>query len=352
MRYLASALRLACILASSLAAASTARAVDEAPPLPPTLSDTGLYLPASTTEVCPDKLPFAPQYPLWSDGSGKRRWIQLPAGSAIDATDPDAWVFPVGTRLWKEFSVGRRIETRYIERLENGSWRFATYVWNADETEAVLAPEDGAVVAAPGAPGGRYLVPGRNDCLACHEGGAAPVLGFSALQLSPDRDPLAPHAERVGSAHANLRSLAARGLIVNLPVALLATPPRIQAPTPTARAALGYLHGNCGHCHNDAGALVGLEMVLAQRTADGARGAARVIETLLGQASRFRPHGARDSARIAQDGTGTNMLTLRMRSANPLARMPPLGVQVVDGEGANLVERWITQELQSPGDRP
>ena len=54
-----------------------------------------------------------------------------------------------------------------------------------------LVPEDGAVVAVADAPGGRYSVPSRNDCLACHEGPAVPVLGFSALQLSPDRDPLA-----------------------------------------------------------------------------------------------------------------------------------------------------------------
>ena len=47
----------------------------------------------------------------------KRRWISLPPGSAIDASDPDAWAFPVGTRLWKEFSFGgQRVETRYMER--------------------------------------------------------------------------------------------------------------------------------------------------------------------------------------------------------------------------------------------
>ncbi len=37
--------------------------------------------------------------------------------------------------------------------------------------------------------------PREADCRACHEGAAVPVLGFSALQLSSDRDPLAPHAD-------------------------------------------------------------------------------------------------------------------------------------------------------------
>jgi len=76
--------------------------------------------------------------------------------------------------------------------ISDGSWRFATYVWNAKGDDARLAP--GASIpdlAAPKAPGGRYPIPSREDCLACHEGAAVPVLGVSALQLSPDRDPLA-----------------------------------------------------------------------------------------------------------------------------------------------------------------
>jgi hypothetical protein len=30
-----------------------------------------------------------------------------------------------------------------------------------------------------------------------------------------------------------------------------------------------------------------------------------------------------------------------MRSPNPLTRMPPLGVRLIDAEGVALVERWI-----------
>ncbi len=83
-------------------------------------------------------------------------------GASIDASRVDAWEFPAGTKVWKEFSYGRAIETRLIERVADGSWRFATYVWNADGTDAVLAPEGGVVVAASDAPGGRYAVPGRS----------------------------------------------------------------------------------------------------------------------------------------------------------------------------------------------
>jgi hypothetical protein len=287
---------------------------------------------------------FAPQYPLWSDGTRKRRWIQLPPGASIDASRVDAWEFPVGTKVWKEFGYGRAIETRLIERVADGSWRFATYVWNAEGTDAELAPQDGTVVPVADAPGGRYAVPSRGDCLACHEGPAVPVLGFSALQLSPDRDPLAPHADPKRADQADLRSLAARGVLRGLPPGLLLVPPRIEARTPTERAALGYLHGNCGHCHNAAGALTGLELVLAQQAERDARSAERTLESLLGHSSRFRPHGSAATQRIAAD-QGSSVLTLRMKTDNPLARMPPLGVQVVDTTGIALIERWIASDL-------
>jgi hypothetical protein len=84
-----------------------------APKPPQTLQETGLYSDFETLEVDPDHLAFSPQYPLWTDGAGKRRWISLPPGTTIDGSDPDAWRFPVGTRFWKEFSFnGQRVETR------------------------------------------------------------------------------------------------------------------------------------------------------------------------------------------------------------------------------------------------
>ena len=54
----------------------------------------------------------APTEALWSDGAVKRRFIYLPPGTTIDTTNMDEWVFPVGTKFWKEFSVdGRKLRT-------------------------------------------------------------------------------------------------------------------------------------------------------------------------------------------------------------------------------------------------
>ena len=315
---------------------------DDARGLPQHLGDTGLYVAGGL--INPDVLPFSPQYPLWSDGAAKRRWIWLPPETSIDASSPDAWEFPRGAKLWKEFAHGSVLETRYLERAADGTWRFGSYVWSADGKDAVLAPARGLRdLPAPNAPGARYTIPSEDDCRACHEGAPVPVLGFSVLQLSPDRDPLAPHAERVAGA-VNLQSLSARGLLRNLPADLLARPPRIAASSPAERAALGYLHGNCGNCHNNEGPLAVLEMTLAQRVAapTSAPDANSVVRSIVGVQSQFRPSGApQDAARIAPGHLGASVIALRMKSRDPLQQMPPLGTSAVDAEAVALLGRWI-----------
>jgi len=167
-------------------------------------------------------------------------------------------------------------------------------------------------------------VPSREDCVACHEAAPARVLGFGTLQLSADRDPLAPHATPA-PAGSLLPELAARGWLSGLPADLLTMPPRIAARTPEERAAFGWLHGNCGHCHNDRGPLASLELYLARRS-DGAR-----------------PEGPLPIARILG----------RLRSSNPLTRMPPAGVQVADHEAIALVERGLAGSAKlTPEIRP
>lgn len=354
------ALALGCVLAAT-SAGILARAKDAAiAPLPRHLRDTGLFV-AGSTAVRAENVLFAPQYPLWSDGATKRRWLSLPPGTFIDAARPDAWEFPRGTRLWKEFAHGaRKVETRFIERLNDGSWRFAVYVWNNEGTDAVLAPAAGfASLAVPEAPGGRYVVPAEADCRACHEGAAVPVLGASALQLSPDRDPLAPHADPLDASAADLRALVERGWLRNLPAQLLVDAPRIAAASPTERAALGYLHANCGHCHNDfvepgdGGSAAPVGLIAAQRASASAADTQRVLHSMLGASSRFRPNGARVDAKLVAPGHAeTSVLALRMRSRNPYTQMPPVGTRIADADGLALIERWINHDLPTRKETP
>jgi hypothetical protein len=336
----------ALVLVADLLFAAAADASPETAP-PQTLKETGLYLPGAGLVVDPAHLAFSPQYPLWTDGASKRRWLSLPPNTYIDASRPNAWQFPAGTRLWKEFSVGRAVETRYVERLADGQWRYAAYIWNEAGTDATLAPADGARLPVEGAPNGRYTVPGEFDCRACHEGAAVPVLGFSALQLSSNRDPLAPNADAFSAI--DLRQLVARGLVRNLPPALTDAPPRITASSATERAALGYLHGNCGHCHNADGSPVPVDIRLAQDVSLGSESADQVLRSLLDASSRFRAPGLGHDPRVIAPGRpDASTLLWRMRSTNPQTQMPPLGVRALDHKALALLERWIAERSSNP----
>lgn len=343
---------LGCVMCSAPSAMAAAPDIGASAdtPLPRLLHDTGLHSPGSPHTVRPGIAAFSPQYPLWSDGAEKRRWVYLPPGAYIDGSRPDAWEFPRGTKLWKEFAHdGRPVETRYIERLANGDWRFAAYVWNEAGTEAVIAPTAGVpALAVPGAPQGRYAVPSRADCLACHGSAAVPVLGLGALQLSPDRDPRAAGGRSRRADELDLPGLVARGWLRGLPAPLLEQPPRIPAVTPVERAALGYLHGNCAHCHNTSDHKVPLRLTLAQRVADAPTALHEVLRSAVAAFSRWRPSGMDSEAMIVAPGhPQQSMLALRMQSRNPQERMPPLGTTEPDLEGLALVRKWITSYLSN-----
>ena len=164
------------------------------PPLPAHLADTGLFAAGSTDVVAAGNRPFSPQYPLWTDGATKRRWVYLPEGTTIDASDPRRWEFPVGTRFWKEFSfAGRRVETRVLWKASASGW-LAGVMCGTRMGPMRCSQSDGMAGAIEIVPGRQHNIPSGADCAACHGTTRAP-LGFNPLQLSDDRDPNAIHGE-------------------------------------------------------------------------------------------------------------------------------------------------------------
>lgn len=317
---------------------SASNGATEWPPL--RLRDTGLYDDWNAKVVGPAKVRFSPQYPLWTDGARKTRWMELPEGTSIDASDPDVWTFPVGTRFWKEFAFATRAETRLIERTPDG-WKYATYVWNEDETEAELVPERGIRYGMVIRENVRHAIPSRSDCTSCHEAGPARILGFSALQLSDDRDPNVPHAEPVPEGGMLLRELIARGLVRGLPPSS-GDAPRIVAKTPTERAALGYLYGNCGYCHTQSGELASLKLSFAYSIARPEPEPPAVLTTVE-QASKFMPASWEQAERVCAGNPDQSVVVARMASRNPVMQMPPLGTRLVDDEAVALIRRWIAE---------
>lgn len=304
------------------------------PALPSTLAETGLYADPGSRSLSAAVIEFQPRFPLWTDGLRKRRWLQLPAGASIDASDALEWRFPVGTKVWKEFALpDRPVETRYMELTADG-WLFGTYVWDVAATTAILAPVRGVRGVAEVAPGVRHDIPGRFDCATCHEGQAQRVLGFSSVQLA---------SGRVHPDYPDLRELTRRGVLVGVPEQLLEAPAR---PLDLQDRALGYLHGNCGHCHNSEGPLaaVGMDLRLDPMHPDSPPAA---VATALGRPAKSSARSAAAPYRLVPGDPDASQIVQRLSTRDPLAQMPPLGTHLVDQEAVDLLVEWIRKDLDN-----
>ena len=303
---------------------------------PDSLRETGFFTLA--------KRPFSPQYPLWSDGAAKSRWVHLPPGATIDGADEGAWDFPVGTKFWKEFTFNdRKVETRFLWRVSNTRWVAASYVWNAEGTDAVRAPDDGVPNAAAIAPGRAHTVPSSNDCLACHGSKPTRVLGFNPLQLSPDRDPNAIHGEPVSAQMVTLETLMKEGVVTGVRADIVSSPPRIATDDPDTRRVLGYLTGNCATCHNGNGEIAALGPVLKydELVAD----ADAVARSLVSQPTKWQVPGVPEGASLLVNthAPDTSAILVRMRSRRPSSQMPPLGTVVRDQKAVDAIAAWVVR---------
>jgi len=287
-------------------------------------------------------LAYSPQYPLWSDGAAKARWLLLPRGGAIDVRDPGAWVFPVGTRFWKQFSFnGRKVETRLLWHAAPGAWVYAAYAWREDQSDADLVEEAGRRGAAEIAPGVFHAIPGVQDCKACHEIPAPAVLGFNALQLSTDRDPGAVHGEPLRPGMATLATLVEQRLVQPARREWLDRPPRIQTPNPRTRAALGYLGVNCGNCHRDGNPIPHVTLDFSHPYGLEDAAAAPALRSALGRPA----HG---TLVLAPGHPEASLALARMATRAHVSQMPPVGTALVDQEALELLRAWVAQDLAGP----
>jgi len=330
---------IAALQAASGIAGSEDPAHDDIARAPARLSETGLYLDGRPDAIDPRNRPFSPQYPLWSDGAAKSRWVFLPAGSTIDATGD--WQMPVGTKFWKEFRFdGRKVETRWMWRASADRWIFATYVWNQEGTDAVLAPDAGVAGAVELAPGRSHDIPAIADCRACHGDKRPGPLGFNALQLSTDRDPNAIHGEPLAAGMLTVATLDRERLLSPARPGLVAHPPRIAASDPQTRAVLGYFAGNCGHCHSGSGEIAydGPSLKHSDILDGDAVAAALLRKATIWQVPG-QPEG--ESFMLTRAHPDASAMLARMKSRRPSSQMPPLGTVLRDEAAIAALERWL-----------
>lgn len=297
--------------------------------LPQFLSQTPLYKDIVSKEIDPAVLYFSPLYQLWSDDADKSRWVYIPECETIDSSNMDDWQFPVGTRFFKEFSVdGRRVETRMVSRIGEGprDFAFVSYLWNEDETEAEKVQPEGLRNAL----GTSHDIPSLKQCWQCHgsypTGGGRPSrgLGFSAIQLSHNGEGL------------TLNQLIQDERLSNVPASTIAIPGDEQT-----QQALGYLHANCGSCHNQStDGLPQFDMNLWLSVDHASVEETGAWKTAVGQDTQiFKDQHV--SGRIVAGDPDHSALYYRMGQRGNIAQMPPVASKIPDDEGLSIVRAWI-----------
>jgi len=312
---------------------------DGATPLPPELRCTGLYGDWEHRKLACGVRAYTPAYELWSDGARKQRFVSLPPGAQVDVSDPDNWVFPVGTRFWKEFWVGadpkRLGETRLLRKTAQG-WLYTSYVWSDDGKRAVQVNDGVADLFGSG-----HTVPKRDQCRECHSGRPDFVLGWDAVMLGLGASPA-------------LDELASEGLLSGA----------LNSPTlpfdDVERAALTYLHANCGvSCHNSTDEAPGRSSGLYLRIELSALASAQTTAAVTSGMNRepdsnvaLPPGGPYYDLRPLDPAR--SLIVARMSRRDEFA-MPRIGSNFVDERGVSLIRAWIehmTPERGYPAPAP
>jgi hypothetical protein len=309
---------------------------------PATLAETGLYVRGTTSAgmvgwvLAPYVKEYHPAYELWSDGAIKKRWIYIPACTQVNTSDMDHWDFPVGTRLFKEFNIpaaatdpnaATRVETRLIHRFGPGpdDWIFAAYQWQpsvgsvSDSPDAAMFVENGLADAN----GTSHDIPSVVQCKNCHTKLPERILSFSAIQLSHSGS----GETMQGLSDAGWLSVGARAGF---------HPPGDAV----AQAALGYLHANCGNCHNNGFKPVEPPPLMRVLAGDKTVESTGAYQSLVGVQTVNTDFAAYE--RIEAGNADRSEIIMRMKLRPPdKGQMPPIATEILHPAGINAVTAWI-----------
>lgn len=334
---------------------------------PRKLSETGLFVSTRDLNPAPGLIPYSVNAQLWSDGASKERYLAIPGDGKIeyDAVEypqpspgaPRGWKFPDGTVAVKTFFLEmekgnpasrKRLETRLLhfekfggtEEYGDQYWRGYTYIWNDEQTDAVLCDASGAdralTIKDEAAPGGErkqtWHFPSRAECTLCHTMPAKYVLGLNTLQMNKDHD------YGNGRVANQLDTLEGIGVFTAALPESPAKLPRLvdyeNDKLDIHQRARSYLHANCAHCHMKWGGGNAEFLLLATLDLKDAG----AINTKPGQGT----FDLRDPRIIVPGDPDRSLVAFRMARLG-LGRMPHVASSVVDEKGVQLIREWIKQ---------
>jgi uncharacterized repeat protein (TIGR03806 family) len=318
---------------------------------PENLADWNLFADEASQTPAPRTVPYEVIAPLFSDYAAKHRFIYVPEGKAIAYSEQDMWSLPEGSVLVKTFAyphdmrdpaAGERLlETRLLVFTAQGVVPH-TYVWNAEQTEAIRKIAgtniDASWIDANGvAAQNMYTVPNTNQCFDCHgKREVANALGIRTRQLDRDH----PYD---GTQQNQIDHLTALGFLDRAPEPAEQRE-RLVDPSSDAQPldlrARSYLDANCSQCHKaEAGNATSSGMYL-----DWPHTGPDQDPVIWGVCKRPSSAGGATCGRsvdIVPGDPDGSIYMCRMESTESKVQMPPLGRNMVHQEGVALLRNWI-----------
>jgi uncharacterized repeat protein (TIGR03806 family) len=291
--------------------------------------------------------PYALNTPLFSDYAEKIRYLYLPPGTKARYRAEGALDLPVGATLVKTFAYPadfrrpneqvRFLETRLLIHKRSG-WVAQTYVWNAEQTKAVLKRAGARIdVGFTDVHGQKrqvdYAVPNANQCKECHSLSKRIVpIGVKARNLNG----AFPYASGSENQIAHWTRL---GLLDGAPDPAKAPRTAVwdNPAEPLEGRARAYLDANCAHCHNARGMASnsGLNLDLEETRPSALGVDKRPVAAGRGSGNL--------EVSIAPGRPEASILVHRMASTEPGVMMPELGRSLVHEEGLALVRDYIAR---------
>ena len=291
-------------------------------------------------------LPYAPASSLFTDYAWKSRFIFFPEGekALLSANEIS---FPKGTILIKNFyyptdfrnpEKGRRIiETRLMIHEEKG-WQAYPYIWNEEQTEAILKIVGGELEVKFKDSYGKdqlinYIVPNKNQCKSCHnKNEILSPIGVQVKHLN--------HSFDYGSKKENqLIHWTNAGKLEGFESpeshpSLINYEDKNQA---LADRAMAYLDINCAHCHRAEGPASTSGLFLTFDQKDQMKLGVNKPPVAAGKGAGSFKYD------IVPGKPDESILTFRMNSTEVGIAMPELGRTTIHREGLELIRQWIQE---------
>lgn len=307
--------------------------------LPVRLSELGCF-DGDPRVLATDVIPYSINAPLWLDDAEKERFMAIPDGSTIALDEHGDFILPPGTVLGKTFIVGgARVETRILMNDPASGWHGQAYRWNAEGTDAELAPEQGEELQGVGEHAQDWTIPGRASCMGCHNEETHVSLGLEVAQLN--RDSIDPFTREATN---QLDALVALGLLDSSapPLAESAARPALadyrDESQPVDARARSYLAGNCASCHTSpANYCTGDFRWTASAPEMGVCDEPPKMDNAY--------FGWPDDTRLIKPGDPDRSALIQRVQApgGTFEAMPPAGRHLVDTQGVALLRQWITE---------